>query len=52
MLKEQGAPFTAASAAYQEFIRSMKGMVMWENLTFPRYFLDVAESVGEGKGES
>lgn len=49
-LKEQGGPFAAASVAYQEFIRAMKGMAMIASFTFPRYFVDAAEESGEGKG--
>ena len=50
MLKEVGAPFNAASLVYQEFVRGIKVMLLYESVVFPRYFLAKELEPAEGKG--
>lgn len=42
MLKEGGKPFADASLAYQQMIAKLKTMVAWENMAWPRYFVQGA----------
>jgi hypothetical protein len=49
-LKLTGKPFADAAVAYQDFIRKMKGMTIWTDMRFPRYWLDDEEEPAEGKG--
>jgi hypothetical protein len=50
MLKEIGVPFASASEVYKDFIRSMKGMALFESMTFPRYWVESQLEPQEGKG--
>ncbi len=50
MLKEPGAPFNAASAAYQDFIRAMKGMAIWGQIQWPSYWISKELEPSGAKG--